>query len=64
MTDLPDRLSVDPDSPFYDEALLARGIGMRFNGNEKKKERTGDVGHHLVELQCLRNPRDINGARG
>ena len=31
----PDRLSVDPDSPYYDEALLARGIGMRFNGNEK-----------------------------
>lgn len=31
----PDRLSVDPQSPFYDEALLARGIGVRFNGNEK-----------------------------
>ena len=32
---LPDRLSVDPKSPFYDEALLARGIGIRFNGAEK-----------------------------
>ena len=31
----PDRLSVDPDSPFLDEALLARGVGVRFNGNEK-----------------------------
>jgi hypothetical protein len=31
----PDRLSVDPDSPFYDEALLARGIGVRFKGVEK-----------------------------
>jgi hypothetical protein len=31
----PDRLSVDPDSPFYDEALLARGVGVRFKGVEK-----------------------------
>lgn len=32
---LPDRLSVDPDSPYYDEALLARGIGIKLNGVEK-----------------------------
>jgi hypothetical protein len=31
----PDRLSNDPDSPFYDEALLERGIGIRFAGQEK-----------------------------
>jgi hypothetical protein len=31
----PDRLSNDPKSPHYDEALLARGIGIRFNGVEK-----------------------------
>jgi hypothetical protein len=31
----PDRLSTDPSSPFYDEALLARGIGIRFDGKEK-----------------------------
>lgn len=31
----PDRLSVDPDSPFYNEALLERGIGVRFKGQEK-----------------------------
>ena len=31
----PDRLSVNPGSPFYDEALLARGIGVRFKGQEK-----------------------------
>ena len=36
MTDtLPDRLSVDPKSPYYDEALLARGVGIRFNGVER-----------------------------
>ena len=32
---LPDRLCVNPRSPYYDEALLARGVGIRFNGQEK-----------------------------
>ncbi len=31
----PDHLSNDPDSPFFDEATLERGIGIRFNGAEK-----------------------------
>jgi hypothetical protein len=31
----PNRLSADPKSPFYDEALLERGIGVRFKGVEK-----------------------------
>lgn len=31
----PDRLAADPASPFYDAALLARGIGVRFKGEEK-----------------------------
>ena len=36
MTDtLPDRLSINPKSPYYDEALLLRGIGVRFKGEEK-----------------------------
>lgn len=32
---LPDRLSTDPASPYFNEALLARGIGIRFKGQEK-----------------------------
>jgi len=40
MTDLPsdappDRLSVNPKSPHYDDALLERGIGVRFKGEER-----------------------------
>ncbi len=36
MSDVPpDRLSNDPASKHHDEALLARGIGIRFNGAEK-----------------------------
>lgn len=31
----PDRLSVNPKSLFYDAALLERGVGVRFNGEEK-----------------------------
>ncbi len=31
----PDRLSNDPRSPFYDEAVLARDVGVRFKGVEK-----------------------------
>jgi hypothetical protein len=31
----PDRLSVNPQSPHYDEAALRRDIGVRFNGVEK-----------------------------
>lgn len=34
-TPLPDRLSINPDSPFYDETLMERGVGIRFNGAEK-----------------------------
>ena len=32
---LPDRLSLDPRSPFFDEEVLGRGVGIRFNGQEK-----------------------------
>ena len=36
MTDTPpDRLSLDPRSPYFDEALLSRGVGIKFNGQEK-----------------------------
>jgi hypothetical protein len=40
---LPDRLSNNPKSPFYDEALLARGVGVRFKGVER----------HNVEEYCV-----------
>ncbi len=32
---LPDRLSTNPRSDFYDEAILSRDVGIRFNGVEK-----------------------------
>lgn len=35
MTTLPDRLCIDPKSPFHDAELLKREVGIRFNGTEK-----------------------------
>ncbi|HJW40993.1 MAG TPA: DUF3297 family protein [Rhizomicrobium sp.] len=32
---LPDRLSADAESPYYNSDLLTRGVGVRFNGAEK-----------------------------
>jgi len=31
----PDRLSTISNSPHYDEAVLARDVGVRFNGSDK-----------------------------
>lgn len=39
----PDRLCVNPKSPWYDRAVLERGVGVRFNGAEK----------HNVEEYCV-----------
>jgi hypothetical protein len=47
----PDRLSVDPASPFYDEAALARGVGVRFRGAERH-----DVEEYCVNEGWIRAP--------
>lgn len=39
----PDRLCVNPRSPFHDAAALERGVGVRFNGVER----------HNVEEYCV-----------
>ncbi|MGH6992405.1 MAG: DUF3297 family protein [Caulobacteraceae bacterium] len=35
MSSPPDRLCVDPSSPWYDAGILERGVGVRFKGAEK-----------------------------
>ncbi len=32
---LPDRLSLDPRSPYFDSELLENPVGIKFNGQEK-----------------------------
>ncbi|HVZ70063.1 MAG TPA: DUF3297 family protein [Rhizomicrobium sp.] len=31
----PDRLATNPRSPYHNAALLERGVGIRFNGEER-----------------------------
>ena len=33
--EMPDRLSLNPRSQYFDEEVLGRGVGIRFNGQEK-----------------------------
>lgn len=40
---LPDRLCVNPKSPHYNEEILKRDVGVRFNGVER----------HNVEEYCI-----------
>lgn len=47
----PDRLSNDPRSPFHQPALLERGIGIRFNGNERS-----DVEEYCISEGWIRVP--------
>ncbi len=45
----PDRLAIDPRSRFHDAALLQRGIGIRFNGEERQ-----DVEEYCVSEGWIR----------
>lgn len=49
---LPDRLSINPDSPHYNEDLLARGVGIRFNGIEKTNVEEYCVSEGWVRVQA------------
>ena len=51
MTDLPpDRLAASPGSPYYDENILARGVGVRFKGVEKNNVEEYCVSEGWVRL--------------
>lgn len=57
---LPDRLSTDPDSPYYDAELLARDIGIRFKGAEKTNVEEYCVSEGWVRV-AVGNKRDRHG---
>ncbi|MCC0806935.1 MULTISPECIES: DUF3297 family protein [unclassified Methylobacterium] len=48
----PDRLAVNPTSPFYNEAILERGIGIRFKGVEKTNVEEYCVSEGWVRLSA------------
>ena len=47
---LPDRLAADPSSPYYNEELLSRGVGVRFKGVEKNNVEEYCVSEGWVRL--------------
>lgn len=47
----PNHLSVDQQSPFYDEEALIRGVGIRFNGAEKTNVAEYNVAQGWVRVE-------------
>jgi Protein of unknown function (DUF3297) len=56
----PDRLSVDPASPHYSEAVLAKNVGVRFNGTEKTNVEEYSVTEGWIRVSAGK-ARDRNG---
>jgi len=57
---LPDRLCSDPRSPFYNEVLLTRGVGVRFKGVERNNVEEYCVSEGWVRV-AVGNTRDRFG---
>lgn len=61
MTDTPpDRLSVDPRSPFFNQEALARDVGIRFKGVEKTNIEEYCVSENWVRVS-VPNTKDRRG---
>jgi len=61
MTDtMPDRLSINPSSPYYNADLLERGVGIRFKGVEKTNVEEYCVSEGWVRVS-VGNTRDRKG---
>ncbi|SBV37923.1 conserved hypothetical protein [uncultured Stenotrophomonas sp.] len=48
----PDRLAVNPTSPFHDPAMLERGIGVRFNGIERDDVEEYSISEGWIRVQA------------
>ena len=57
---LPDRLSIDPNSPYFNQSLIERGVGIRFNGVEKTNVEEYCVSEGWVRVSAGR-ARDRRG---
>ena len=49
-TELPDRLSTNPASPFHNAELLERGVGVKFNGVDRNNVEEYCVSEGWVRL--------------
>ena len=57
---LPDRLSLDPRSPHFDEEVLMQGVGIRFNGQEKTNVEEYCISEGWIRMAVGRS-RDRHG---
>jgi len=57
---LPDRLSLDPRSPHFDEEVLRHGVGIRFNGVEKTNVEEYSISEGWIRIAAGRS-RDRHG---
>ncbi len=57
---LPDRLSLDPRSPHFDEEVLRQGVGIRFNGQEKTNVEEYCISEGWIRMAVGRS-RDRHG---
>ena len=56
----PDRLSINPRSPHFDGEVLGRGVGIRFNGQERTQVEEYSVSEGWIRL-AAGNSRDRFG---
>ena len=52
---LPDRLSLDPRSPHFDQATLEKGVGIRFNGKERTNVEEYSVSEGWIKVAAGRS---------
>jgi Protein of unknown function (DUF3297) len=53
MTDTPpDRLAIDPDSPFFNADALQRGIGIRFKERERRDVEEYSISEGWIRVQA------------
>lgn len=57
---LPDRLSLDPRSPWFDADVLKNGIGIKFNGQEKTNVQEYCISEGWIRIAAGRS-RDRHG---
>ena len=57
---LPDRLSVNPSSPYFNGDLIQNGIGIRFNGSEKTNVEEYCVSENWIRVSAGKT-RDRHG---
>ncbi|MDT0575595.1 DUF3297 family protein [Croceicoccus sp. F390] len=48
----PDRLAIDPDSPFFDADRLGRGVGIRFKGVQRRDIEEYCISQGWVRVQA------------